>query len=110
MKTRDELEGMKKSDLIDLIMNNELLPIVKNAPALTFSALGYVEDVVQALADCKVANGNAWKSGSKLLDVKVDNHNDVHLILKVHGIDTHPLVQTQVLDDVSRLTKMAVER
>lgn len=54
MKTRDELEKMNKCALIEYILNNEVLPVVRdngNTNGLNLAQVCYVEQVGKSIAD-----------------------------------------------------------
>lgn len=69
-------------------LNKVELPVIKNAADISFGSLQYVEDVIGAFLGCKRTNGKAWDNAKSLVDVHVSTDGNVHLTLKVHGIDT----------------------
>ena len=68
------------------------VPIINDSQDISFGSLCYVEDVINVLLACKVADGPTWKTANKMIDVGVGLDGLPFIKLKAHGIDVNAYV------------------
>jgi hypothetical protein len=77
-----------KAKLIAMLKDKVVFPMNITSSTITFGVMTFIENVLEAFLMCKAENGNAWKSGSKLVDITVTAEGYVQYTVKVHGINT----------------------